>query len=372
MKKLLLKKQEAAELLNLSLGNINYLIEEKKLEIVEIKSGVDRIKRSSVISYLKNENSNNKGLVSLRRLFIFLWIAAIVTFVIHLLISAIFGSEKYWQDWRIWLLLGNIGLGIIFFLAAFLTIGKKKNKTLSIARNTAWSLPIIYLLMTVIPALADVDLNRRNVTPSLNSQTPINNVTPTPTQVKPKNQVTTNTTGSQLECIGPDGKHFNTSMSECKKLAEQWGKPVDYMTNCNIHPDCGGGTVLMAKSECDKPCSGKKQITITSAPNNPTTPVSGSNYFCINNVTGFTYYTSSGEQCNKDNYKAICLDSAKKLYYNPCMDKCLRTANDTSSYCIYNLTGDAKTACLDQQQKDHQSCMDACGVIYQAENKKCY
>ena len=45
-------------------------------------------------------------------------------------------------------------------------------------------------------------------------------------------------------------------MDECTKLNQQWGKPVDYMVSCNIHTDCGGGTVWMSKSQCDKPCSG--------------------------------------------------------------------------------------------------------------------
>ena len=166
MKKQLLKKLEVAEALSVSVSIVNELIQQDKLETVEIKPGIVRVKRSSVLSYLKSESPNSKGTVSLRQLFSFLWVSAIVAFAIHLLISANFGSDKYWQDWRVWLLLGNIGLGIIFFLAAFLTIGKSKGNKFSIARNTAWSLPIIYFLIIVIPALADVDLSQRRVTPA--------------------------------------------------------------------------------------------------------------------------------------------------------------------------------------------------------------
>ena len=75
--------------------------------------------------------------------------------------------------------------------------------------------------------------------------------------IKPKTQVTTNTgnTGSQIKCIGPDGIQFKTTMDECKKLNETWGKPVDYMTNCTYPAECGGGVKYIKKSECDKPCT---------------------------------------------------------------------------------------------------------------------
>jgi len=96
---------------------------------------------------------------------------------------------------------------------------------------------------------------------------PVPTSIPTPTSVptiKPKVKTTTSSssgTGSLIECIGPDGKQFNTSMDECKKLNEQWGKPVNYMTDCNYPPECGGGVKRESKIECDKPCTRTKVNT---------------------------------------------------------------------------------------------------------------
>ncbi len=64
------------------------------------------------------------------------------------------------------------------------------------------------------------------------------------------NTVVNNNSGN-IECIGPDGKNFWTSLDECKKLNEKWGKPLDYMVNCNIHQDCGGGSRRLKLSECN-------------------------------------------------------------------------------------------------------------------------
>lgn len=81
--------------------------------------------------------------------------------------------------------------------------------------------------------------------------TPTSEITPTSTP-KPKTQTNnTNTNTNQIECIGPDGKQFWTSMDNCKKLNQDWGKPVDYITDCSIHSDCGGGTKKMGLIECN-------------------------------------------------------------------------------------------------------------------------
>jgi len=57
---------------------------------------------------------------------------------------------------------------------------------------------------------------------------------------------------NQIICVGPDGKEFLTTKEECKKLNNAWGKPMDMVVDCRIHPNCGGGTRRMRKSECDR------------------------------------------------------------------------------------------------------------------------
>ncbi len=85
--------------------------------------------------------------------------------------------------------------------------------------------------------------------------TPNEIINPTPTiksQVNnSSNQNTNNSSAGLIDCIGPNGKQFKTTLSECEKLNKEWGKQTDYIVNCNIHVDCGGGTQGLAKSVCD-------------------------------------------------------------------------------------------------------------------------
>lgn len=192
----------------------------------------------------------------------------------------------------------------------------------------------------------------------------------TPSLLK-TNTSTTKMNSSRISCVGPDEKQFETTIEECTKLNEKWGKPVDYMVNCKIPPECGGGTKYIKKSECEKPCVRLTQSQTPSTNNSPSTN-SGMSYFCVNNVTGYTYYTSSGEQCNLDNLKALCVDSADKFVYDPCMSKCLQEAQDQNGICIYNYDEPVRTECLAANDQAHQECMDECGAKYQEESSKCY
>lgn len=90
------------------------------------------------------------------------------------------------------------------------------------------------------------------VAPSI---TPVITETPVLTPVQPVNP----TGGSELlnrpvvdettfDCVGPDGKVFRSTKSDCKKLNESWGKTMDYMMDSG---DCNGGTIKIKKSEFD-------------------------------------------------------------------------------------------------------------------------
>lgn len=210
-----------------------------------------------------------------------------------------------------------------------------------------------------------------NVTQS--SPSPSVSTSPSPTTKKQSSGTTNSVQANKIECIGPDGKQFSTTMEECKNLNEKWGKPVDYMLDCNIHPDCGGGTVRMSKSQCEKPCSGRPTTNTTNTTTTNTAPVQNTkaNVYCYDNVTGRSYYTTSGEQCNKDNLDSLCKNGAK-ITYDYCMDNCLRDQNSRSSNCIYNYDDPARTTCLDESHGVYQQCMDACGKTYQDDSARCY
>lgn len=77
--------------------------------------------------------------------------------------------------------------------------------------------------------------------------TPIPSATPQPKKIT----VQTSQNSNNVDCVGPDGKQFSTTMAECKTLNEKWGKTVDYIVDCSISDQCGGGSIKMKNSECD-------------------------------------------------------------------------------------------------------------------------
>jgi hypothetical protein len=85
--------------------------------------------------------------------------------------------------------------------------------------------------------------------PTQDTPTPLPSMPP---QAKQKAKVAANTdNSSNIDCVGPDGKVFKTSQSECIKFNQAWGKPVDYVVDCSINSNCGGGTKKLMKSICD-------------------------------------------------------------------------------------------------------------------------
>lgn len=151
---------------------------------------------------------------------------------------------------------------------------------------------------------------------------------PTPTAIptlKPKTKVTTNSTTAtenNIECIGPDGKHFNTSMTECEKLNKTWNKPVDYMVICDIPPECGGGSKRVPKSECTT-------CNRTTTNSNNTNNTNTSNYVMV------ALYGDMPVWCKPEVVQAlkdmeVTMREKSKLW----ADSCVSVAEPPSS-CIY-------------------------------------
>lgn len=108
------------------------------------------------------------------------------------------------------------------------------------------------------------------------------------------NQTKNTTSSNTVECVGPDGKQFKTTMEECKKLNETWGTTIDYMINCTYPPECGGGVKYIKKSECDKPCAQVINSNQTNIANYPPCTVY---YPSLNRFE--TYYYTSPSDCQK-------------------------------------------------------------------------
>lgn len=323
----------------------------------------------------ENLNKSNKG-ISTKKIY-YSWLISMLSFFVFIYVMK--NNLSSHEGLILIAILLSILFGMVFFIGLAISLIRESKRKQS--RNYLFLSVISFFLFFGIlynfdTVEASLGLTHKKTSNTLVRNTPVPTIKPT---ILPTPQPTTTTVvktqknnSGQIECIGPDGKKFITTMEDCKSLNEKWGKPVDYMINCNIHPDCGGGTEYMAKSECEKPCSGKniknEQPTIV-VQENPTT---GLDYYCYNNTEKYSYYTVSGEQCNKDNVRSACLSLTKSVYYDPCMDECLRDANDQSSYCIYNLSGIEQDECLEEKDSIHQSCMDSCGGIYEDKQKECY
>lgn len=230
----------------------------------------------------------------------------------------------------------------------------------------------------------------RQITPEINSSvspTPVATLTPTsaPT-TKPQagsslNQNTNNSSIGTIDCIGPDGKQFSASMDECKKLNEKWGKSVDYMLNCNIHQDCGGGTVRMSKSQCDKPCSGlpdkSDNVQVNNAPNNQQ---SNSNEVAVFlSYKGYTIYCPAQNASAVQSINLIMENKktewAKKYYEctdtlyktDSCFVSCKKIMETDWNTClaVYGYSGDNYSICTKEASNNYSSCISKCPSVSQ-------
>jgi len=141
-------------------------------------------------------------------------------------------------------------------------------------------------------------------------------------QQKPKTEVATdlNNATTQVSCIGPDGKEFNTTMDDCKNLNEKWGKQLNYMVNCDL-TSCGNGVLRMSKSQCDRPCGGlsNKLNSSSYTPNNSIT-YSTTTYSCtlydpiLKTSQTYLYLYKSKEECDAEQQK---MNSSGSSYVPP-------------------------------------------------------
>jgi len=200
------------------------------------------------------------------------------------------------------------------------------------------------------------------------------NVTPTPT-IKPKvtnapNQKTNDPSVGSVECIGPDGKHFFTTMEECTNLNQKWGKPVNYMVNCTYPSECGGGVKRISKKECDKPCTRINSNSNSNKNNdgNYTHPTYApiptykpyATYSPIPTSSHQVYVTptltDSQTQSVIDQYNHEVLECRGDVihYYEPLIRGCNIKFGDSSA------TEACERIYEDQRQRDY----DACGETY--------
>lgn len=170
-------------------------------------------------------------------------------------------SENSSGAWLVLFLL-NILLGIVFFLRFIGNLFqsfKNKDKKEPIRYGFA-ALALIILFFTSFYTASPIAkayfaLSSSEVKGEQTANDPAKLAQPIEEASSEKSKPSINNSNSvninTVECIGPDGKHFNTTLEECTALNEKWGEEVNYMVDCPIHQSCGGGTKRMAKKECD-------------------------------------------------------------------------------------------------------------------------
>lgn len=194
---------------------------------------------------------------------------------------------------------------------------------------------------------------------------PTNTIPPTQTPIpKQETSYTQSNNSSQIECIGPDGKHFWTSMDDCKNLNEKWGKSVDYMTDCNINPDCGGGTVHMSYSQCMKPCSGLKTTTNTTTTTTSNSYQPTSYYSCT-----LCYHYTTGDNCSAYNYTYKTKEECDAAQAN--IDSIYYPNKPQTTTSAPTKSPEQEQAAIEALAKQIQACWDSVNASYNQQVHNC-
>lgn len=178
---------------------------------------------------------NNK----IKRAWFWLWIITMVVFGVTIPISANLISKSgvvlLSKTSLSYLFFGNICLGIIAFLAWLIPWKKPKNNQISFFTRNIFIFCLAYLVINpIIFALESSkaqnlpgykEKNFKSMNPTV-TPTPIKpTVTPTPTKQTKKTTSgsTNNTKTNTIDCVGPDGVHFQTTQKECDEFNQAWG-----------------------------------------------------------------------------------------------------------------------------------------------------
>ncbi len=351
------------------------------------------------------QNPKNKNFlhnINPKRAWEYLWLTTMLAFFINILIFAKYSEanvDLFNGKFINTLFFSNIGLGIISFLALIVSGNKPKNNKVSMFVKNSLIICFFYLLINSlvfavegITAKNDEGYRNKYYAETIPTPVPTMEVKVTPTitskkTIKVNNTQNTNTKtntntnqGSQIDCIGPDGVQFKTTMDECKKLNETWGKPVDYMTNCEYPPECGGGTKYIKYSECKKPCT-----RINNTGNNPSVYVpQNTTNNNSNKVAVFIPFYGTTRYCPSQNIDAIksinstieSKTSEWRSKYNECSDRfgsnspcwssCKVAHTDGWNQCtvLYGYTGSTeKDDCTNKVSEAYSSCLSKCPSV---------
>ncbi len=304
---------------------------------------------------------------ALYKVFQFVWLTSIVGFFLFfvLLSQNKPDSPEYSQNAAIWAI--SIGLGVISYILylVFRTLSTKDKRTIP---SEAIRYGFIATAICVFGwgALA-FSMNNLGYTYEKKHPTATASVLGTENQStsKPMAKVEVDGTSTQkanstepkIDCTGPDGKIFKTTQKDCDNFRAAWGKGT------NPTPPPVNQPVIYVQ----------------------TAPTSSLNFYCYDNTYKYSYYTSSGEQCNTNNLKSIsykaCSDLAKMNVWEPCANSCKTTSNNDTQICLAAYYSGSNSLikddfnlyqeCSNEVNSNFSKCLDVCGPSYQDALTKC-
>jgi len=349
----------------------------------------------------KKDKSSAKNKASWR--YFWFWLLTLGFFWLILFAVKFDFSENSSGAWLVLFLL-NILLGIVFFLRFIGNLFqsfKNKDKKEPIRYGFA-ALALIILFFTSFYTASPIAKayfapSNSKVKGEQTANDPAKLAQPIEETSSEKSKPSINNSNSvninTVECIGPDGKHFSTTLEECTALNEKWGEEVNYMVDCPIHQSCGGGTKRMTKKECDNSicCQiGPNWIFYTSremciqdqktqdgTTNNSYSTDTGNS---PNKVPVYLTYRGYTIYCPSQNISAIqAIDADMKSKnskwvadYNNCADifykndECWVSCYDTqtnqlnSCYSRYGYSGDGYTSCKESAFEGYRNCIKSC------------
>lgn len=175
---------------------------------------------------------------------------------------------------------------------------------------------------------------------------------------------------------------------------------TDPITDCvSSYPNCNGESIRLRQSQCKNiTCCGfndgrwevypsTEKCTLaqrgsqpTQQTQKPTTPTTQLNFYCYDNINKYSYYTSSGEQCNKNNVISSCKYTAQLTVWDPCTQKCKDTSSQNTQMCLWAYSGPNAAIeenfslyqeCSSEDTAEYSKCLDACSPSYQDALNKC-
>lgn len=277
-----------------------------------------------------------------------LWLGTITAFVV---IVAWMQKPENMKATPDWLVLGDIGLGVLAFivaiLARFIAQARTKEENKSILKTLGLGVGglILLVLLGNLPSSSSGSINGARLFASPLPITTTATKTPTPA---PKTNTTTQAIkpkAQQIDCVGPDSKTFKTTAEECTKFRTDWGLPAS-----------------------PTPWPTPQARTTTTS-----TQTQGQ-YICKIYDNGYVFSTKTEAECIKYqvddmnwNLKMSNCKTQSDAQLKSCLDPCNQTNSENKALCAWAYASNENGydsekygQCLDESLDEWSACTQPC------------